>query len=1094
MGSCGQMRQITGLVALAFAWSQPTAAAQLVRDINQSFQAASGGGGVVANLAAVSLMVLDDGMRGAELWATDGTPAGTRLVRDINAGPASSETNEFAVINGIAYFFADDGTNGYELWRSDGTTTGTFIVADVGPGVDGTGGSAGFGLPIVTLNGVMYFRADDGQAGLELWRSDGTRSGTYRLADINPGPASSEPGRFNIAGSRLFFLANDGQHGVELWTTDGTTAGTHLVTDIRVGAQSSQIGSMIASGSTLFLSADDGMTGKELWRTNAAGTGAALVTDLNNRRDPFNPQVTLDSDPSGLIALGGGVVFTATTVDQADNRFFRLYYVDSVSSSPVVLMEMPVASTINRIANFTDRVLFNIRFSDGSISELYTTDRTVAGTVPLRPAGPLHFLSSFSFALGNGEAFFFARLDPPGSPNNIWRSDGTTAGTRVYATLAQPALPTELALLGNDLYFPAGRFTDPAGEELWVTDGTVPGTRQVADINRGPGHSVPGGMRTARGLLFFSADDGISGSEPWVTDGTVAGTVQLGDFNRTDMTASSEPVPMLDFNGGLLFVADDGLNGRELWFSDGTTGSTSLLADINPGVASSDPQGLFSMGGFVLFQADDGTTGRELWRTDGTPAGTLRVLDIDPGPGHGDPLPPGSGAVILNGIAYFSANDSAHGVEIWRSDGTLAGTSRLTELTPGAGPANIEMMGEVAGRALFRMQNSAEGHLWATDGTGGGTTMLRNDLEVTDGEDRTTFQGILYFPGRDLSGRIEVWRSDGTAAGTVRALDLSASGSTAVFFVEATPTTLFFNNCVQGAGCALYASDGTVAGTRHLINRELRWPVTTDGARYFFIDVVGSQLRLFVTDGTVAGTRQLLQGPVGFDGDVNEAVWFGGSLLFSAMDSTIGPAVWRTDAAGTNTRLFADVDPGVSPDRPPAQFLPVANKLFMSANHVSFGNELWVIDGQAPNAGDDSVRTDFNTTIRIAVLSNDDDLDGTIDVGSLQIVNAPSSGNASVDSSSGEIVYSPGAGFFGADELLYQVRDNQGFVSNTAHVLITVAAPVGQGPGTPPPPPPNPSPSGGGGGGGGAIGIEILLLSLLFLFRRRDVVASQILS
>ena len=961
MGPRRQLRQVTGLLALVIAWAQPAAAAQLVRDINQSFQAASGAGGVVADLAAVSLMVLDDGLRGAELWSTDGTPAGTRLVRDINPGPASSETDGFTVINGIAYFFANDGTNGRELWRSDGMTAGTFIVADVGPGAQGVGESAGFGLPIVSLNGVMYFSADEGQAGLELWRSDGTRLGTYRLADIRPGSGGSELQRFVVAGSRVFFLADNGQTGIELWVTDGTTSGTRLVTDIRNGLQSSQIGLMVASGNTLFLTADDGVTGQELWRTNAAGTSAALVTDLNTRRDIFDPQKTLGSDPRGLTALDGGVVFSATTIDNADNLFVRLYHADGTSSNPVVLLEMPIASTINDIASFSDRVLFNINFSDGSTSELYSTDSTAAGTSPLRPAGPLHLLSQLGITIGSGEVFFFARLDPPGSPTNIWRSDGTAAGTRLYVALAQPALPAETVQLNGRLFFAAGIVSDPTGQELWVSDGTVAGTQLVKDINQGPGHSFPSNLHGAHGLLFFSAEDGSSSAEPWVSDGTSLGTVQLGDFNRTDMTASSEPVPMLDFNGGLLFVADDGVNGRELWFSDGTNGSTSLLADINPGVASSDPQGLITMGGFALFQADDGTSGRELWRTDGTPAGTSRVMDIDPGPGHGDPLPPGSGAVVLNGIAYFSASDSVHGVELWQSDGTPAGTNRLTELTPGAGPANIDMMGEVAGRALFRMQNSAEGRLWSTDGTAGGTMMLRSDLEVTDGQDRAMFQGALNFPGRDASGRVELWRSDGTAVGTVRALDLAASGSTAVFFLKSTPTTLFFNNCVQGAGCSLYASDGTVAGTRHLIDRELRWPVTTDGARYFFIDDVGGQLRLFVTDGTVAGTRQLLQGPVGFDGHVNEAIWFAGSLLFSAMDSTIGPAVWRTDAAGMDLRLFADIDPGVSPDRPPAQFLPVGNKLFLSANHVSFGNELWVIDGQAPNAGDDSVRTDFNT-------------------------------------------------------------------------------------------------------------------------------------
>src|SRR5262245_8217478 len=203
---------------LAVAVAAPSAdAAHLVRDINANFSNAHSNISGHAELDSVILFALDDGIHGVELWSSDGTPAGTQLLRDINPGPAGSDINQFTVLSGVAYFWADDGTNGGELWRSDGTTTGTFIVADIGPGALGVGAGITFGRPITTLAGVLYFAGDDTVSGRELWRSDGTRTGTYRLADINAGTASSEPQDFIVADGTLFFVAEDGVHGRELW-------------------------------------------------------------------------------------------------------------------------------------------------------------------------------------------------------------------------------------------------------------------------------------------------------------------------------------------------------------------------------------------------------------------------------------------------------------------------------------------------------------------------------------------------------------------------------------------------------------------------------------------------------------------------------------------------------------------------------------------------------------------------------------------------------------------------------------------------------------------------------------------------------------
>jgi ELWxxDGT repeat protein len=167
---------------------------------------------------------------GRELWRSDGTAEGTYLVKDINASGSAFKSPMFRMSSAdqsdLLFFPADDGIHGEELWMTDGTEDGTVLVDDIRPGfVDSS-------VQYLTSSGdLVYFRADDGVGGPELWRSDGTEAGTALVKDIREGFNNVQQ-LTDVAG-KLYFTAIDPQLGAELWVSDGTEAGTVLVRDIK---------------------------------------------------------------------------------------------------------------------------------------------------------------------------------------------------------------------------------------------------------------------------------------------------------------------------------------------------------------------------------------------------------------------------------------------------------------------------------------------------------------------------------------------------------------------------------------------------------------------------------------------------------------------------------------------------------------------------------------------------------------------------------------------------------------------------------------------------------------------------------------------
>jgi ELWxxDGT repeat protein len=769
--------------------------------------------------------------------------------------------------------------------------------------------------------------------------------------------AASNPGNVTYLGSKMVFTATAAEYGNELWVSDGTTFGTQLLADINPGGADSLPTPLGVVNNKLVFNANDGAHGIEPWVTD--GTTTVLLKDIY-------PGFVSSRVSNASTVFPGLILFFA---DDGVHGL-ELWKTDGTPSGTVLLKDT-IAGSAPAVGEGGSGLTWTFALYNGKAwfgtsdgvngVQLWSTDGTTAGTnevAVLNPTGA----NPANFFVWNGLLYFAATdlQDPTGTELAV--TDGTPAGTKYMEVNPTGASnPSKFFVFNSQLYFTSGQPGIPQLDlELWHYDGTNPPAK-LKDINPLPttdstgGSSNPNNFTIVGTQLFFTATDGsctttsgtppapvCHGSELWVTDGTTAGTVMPADINPSP-GAGSSPFNLNVVNGHLIFTATDGscttgtCHGNEWFTSDGTTAGTTVLLDINPTPgASSSPTvgGVATTAGVstLYFSASDGTTGSahgtELWKTDGTTAGTALVADINPGTASSSP----SNWAIINGKVYFGATTATNGTEPWVSDGTTAGTVMISDINPGTASGSPATFENTNGNLMFQANNGTGQEWWFVPGFTGTPTFVDINPELlstftstaTDSTVALTGLGSQLFFVSSFNTTVgsELYTSDGTATGTGLFLDINPGTA------SSTPTNL----TVMGSKLYFSASDGTCT--------------TTSGTPPAPV-CHGNEL--WSTDGTVTNTGIVkdINPTAGVSANISSLVAAGGTTLyFGANDGTHGTELWESNGTNGGTMLVKDINPGTATTSSnPSAEAPFGTGAFFSADDGVHGQEPWVTDG-----------------------------------------------------------------------------------------------------------------------------------------------------
>ena len=866
------------------------------------------------------------------------------LVADINTTPTSLRRfRDPVVIDDLMYFVADDGVSGAELWRTDGTNSGTFLLKDIAEGRESS-----FPGYLTNVDGTLFFEINDTQ----VWKSDGTPAGTVKVRDIVPPTDFADVEGFTAFDDKLYFIADTEQQGRQVWVSDGTEAGT---TPIGLDAETTP-SALTRAGDALYF--------------NLETTDGHFANRLDDASDEPTNVIQLQFPAESFVEFGGQLLILSTnstlhavmedelvSLDNADGPGFvteteivgdRFYFVQGQQ-----LHWLDANLNINEVstANVTDLNDVNGKLYFRDHKEWYTVDEHDQ-RLPLGEINPNGSIGSLPLGfpqttLAVGNSLYFNASDGENGME-IWRTDGGPPVSVTNLPDDSSFLPVELVQFGTHIYF-------GTRNQIWRTDGE---TTEPFFSNR-TASSFPSDVMTIGEKLFFTALESEN-RQLWVTDAD--STIQLTSFHGMDFSE------FVEFDDKLYFVvsatdASDSTTEYELWYTDGSIDGTQdvFTLGFEPTELIPARRGIYFRSA-VTEPVPPASTANSLWFTDGRTADGTYQLGL---------------FANLENIAIARVSDDLY----FNSTIGPGGLWRITN-EPDQTPELVledrfTQNAVILGNSVVRTYVTTfdEGLSLHRIGTGAdGVVELVNTGEFDSCN-----------PGFDVSCDLS-WIIDDEDGGA--------------FFVFSTG-----GGPDQRSGMELWHTNGTPEGTR--LVKDIRpgressnplFPIMHNGVLYFTADADGTGHEIWRSNGTDAGTVQVTDGFGSVSILSNEIEGFaslGNRLYFTAEDGR-GTELWSTDGTANETRRVADLMPGPEGSKP--EFLTVVgDHLYFTADNGVTGRELWRLKPSIPGDldGDGDVDSADRTMLtqnwtgaqstNVGKTLKDGDLDGDGDVDSADL-------------------------------------------------------------------------------------------------------------
>ena len=762
---------------------------------------------------------------------------------------------------------------------------------------------------------------------------------TFREGDEN-----SDPNGFIEFNGLFLFTASTTTEGRELWVSDGTAANTRLLKDINPGSSDGVLSfSPAVLGDQLFFIANDGEYGPQLWATKGTAQSTRRITSIPGL-----------SSYTGLSPVGDQIFFTIT-----NNRKLAVWKSDGTQEGTQVVKEdFPLWSSPSFEGSANQLFFFTIPSEGSSNSRVWRSDGSEAGTFPVTEeidgngAGSSGTSNLTQYIVFKDELYFVARSYnrfPYNENMGIMKTDGTLEGTQAVKGLHDASTSlidvADVIEVNNKLYF---SFFQVSNNHLfiWETDGSTSGSRIIYD-EYAPAYFMPSNLSSDGSRLVFTG--------PGTDNTTALLTLSTDTYEITEI---KQLIPTMDkpsyrsfsniitrLSEKLYHIVLQHTFPQEIWISDLSPTNT-VLSGMKRATSSSS---LFYKENFY-FSGHSEHEGQELWRADPTFSSHELFMNINQ---SGLGLSTYSSFAALDDQILLRAGDEQLGAELWTYQTPTDELSMVIDILEGeesSFPINFlpfkdhiyfEAYTEKGATALFR-----------TDGTAEGTLNVSDVIEKPDyGTSITQIAPAkeqVYFVTRLKNSHYGLCATDGTDSWVIKDLGVNEYGAPYnVSKMVAVENQVFF--VTGGSGEDLWVSDGTEGGTFKLKGfGRLRQLAAGNGKVYLVAseNYYGAP-ELWQSDGTASGTSRVVNNSGEAFSQPDNLSAFNDHLVFSASTATHGRELWKTDGTAAGTAMIRDIRSGIASAISTTEYAIMEGFLYFSANDGINGRELWKTDGTA---------------------------------------------------------------------------------------------------------------------------------------------------